>query len=262
MFEAIFVFIIALFATTLGRISGAGGAVMIKPILDATVPLSVSVVSFLSGCTVWAMTGVTLLGLRRNPVKIDWKRSGFLAVGACAGGVVGQKAFAYSKHFFGQEQSVGAVQNGLLMLIMVVVFLYVQNKEKIRSLNWEHILSCLLVGFILSFLAAFIGIGGGPLNVAVLSFFFGMETKTAALNSLFIIFCSQSLSISSAALTQSIPRFALPTLLLMAFGGIMGGLIGGKLTRRLSSQTIDKLFILIVSLVFLTSAWNLYRFLG
>lgn len=255
-----FLFLIGLLSTGAGRISGAGGAVLIKPILDATAGLSVSVISFLSGCTVWAMTASTLARAHKNPVKIEWKRSGFLALGAMIGGVIGQKTFVHAKQAFGNDQMVGAIQSALLFGIMLLVFFYVRNKDKIKKKNLQILVYCLLLGFILSFLSAFIGIGGGPLNVAILSYFLSMETKPAALNSLFIIFCSQTLSITTAILTKTIPDFHPALLIAMALSGICGSFIGGYFSKKMSSKAIDKLFVCIVILVLATSAYNFVRY--
>ncbi len=49
-------FIISFGACIVGAICGIGGGVIIKPVLDAFGVLSVSAISFLSGCTVLAMT--------------------------------------------------------------------------------------------------------------------------------------------------------------------------------------------------------------
>ena len=52
-------FIIAvtvLFATVLGSLSGIGGGVIIKPVMDAISGLDSSQISFLSGTTVLTMT--------------------------------------------------------------------------------------------------------------------------------------------------------------------------------------------------------------
>ena len=42
----------------------------------------------------------------------------------------------------------------------------------------------------LGILSSFLGIGGGPINLVVLFFFFSMDTKTAAQNSLYTILFS------------------------------------------------------------------------
>ena len=83
-------FLVCLIATTVGAISGVGGGVVIKPVFDAVAGMSVSQVSFLSGCTVLAMTIVSLL--RSRGEKIELKRGTLLAVGGAVGGLLGKAA--------------------------------------------------------------------------------------------------------------------------------------------------------------------------
>lgn len=40
-----------------------------------------------------------------------------------------------------------------------------------------------IAGSVLGIFSSFLGIGGGPINLMILSFFFSMDTKTAAFNS-------------------------------------------------------------------------------
>lgn len=53
---------IAFFASTIGAICGIGGGVIIKPVMDAFGVMDVSVINFLSGCTVLSMTCCGILG--------------------------------------------------------------------------------------------------------------------------------------------------------------------------------------------------------
>ena len=71
-------------------------------------------------------------------------------------------------------------------------------------------------------MSSFLGIGGGPINLVVLFYFFSMETKTAAQNSLYIILFSQITSLLTTLITHSVPEFTLPALVLMIAGGIGG----------------------------------------
>ena len=56
-------------------------------------------------------------------------------------------------------------------------------------------------------MSSFLGIGGGPINLVVLFYFFSMETKTAAQNSLYIILFSQITSLLTTLITHSVPEF-------------------------------------------------------
>lgn len=48
-------YLITFLACIIGTICGMGGGIIIKPVLDATGLMSVSTITFLSGCTVIAM---------------------------------------------------------------------------------------------------------------------------------------------------------------------------------------------------------------
>lgn len=76
-------YLVTFFACCIGTICGMGGGIIIKPVLDATGVMTVASITFLSGCTVIAMTcwsvGKTLL--RRESV-IDVGKTTFLAFGA------------------------------------------------------------------------------------------------------------------------------------------------------------------------------------
>ena len=50
--KVLFYFLVCLLATMAGGISGVGGGVIIKPVMDAVSGLPVAEISFLSGCTV------------------------------------------------------------------------------------------------------------------------------------------------------------------------------------------------------------------
>lgn len=93
----IFYFLICIAATTLGAISGIGGGVIIKPVMDALSGMGVSTISFLSGCTVLTMSVVSILRSRGGDAKIDPKRGTLLAVGGAAGGIVGKWVFVSSR---------------------------------------------------------------------------------------------------------------------------------------------------------------------
>ena len=92
MLEAIILFIICILASSIGAIVGAGGGVIIKPVLDMIGMLPVSTVSFCSGCTVLGMSVSSLIRNRKDGVKLQLKTSTALAIGAVLGGLGGKCA--------------------------------------------------------------------------------------------------------------------------------------------------------------------------
>ena len=65
-----------------------------------------------------------------------------------------------------------------------------------------------------------------------------MDTKTAAENSLYIIFFSQLASLAASILTHSVPAFSVGMLCLMVGGGICGG-ICGRAVNLITGQPHD-----------------------
>ena len=102
-------FIISLLASVAGAICGIGGGVIIKPTLDLFHLDSVATVSFLSGCTVLAMSCYSVTkALRAGDSKVDLKLGTPLAIGAAVGGVAGKQMFAVISAAF--AETAGAVQ--------------------------------------------------------------------------------------------------------------------------------------------------------
>ncbi len=111
---------------------------------------------------------------------------------------------------FENQNAVGAVQAGCLALVTLGTFLYTLYKSRIRSHRVENMAACVVIGGFLGLMSSFLGIGGGPINLAVLFFFFGMDTKTAAQNSLYIILFSQIANLLTTIVTGSVPAFQAP----------------------------------------------------
>ena len=153
--------------------------------------LPVSTVSFCSGCTVLGMSVCSLIKNRNDGVKLQLKMSTALAIGAVGGGLVGKWMFEMVRSGFGNERMLGAIQAIFLTIITIGVFLYVCNKDKLPSKHVDNFFVAILIGVFLGVISSFLGIGGGTSNVAVLFFFFSMEAKEAAKNSLYIIIFSQ-----------------------------------------------------------------------
>jgi len=253
---------ICLLATTLGAISGIGGGVIIKPILDATASLSVSQISFLSGCSVLAMSIVSLLSSRSGDAKIDKKRTTPLAIGSAVGGVIGKLLFDIIKRFANNDGVVGVAQSAIMILLTLGVLIYVLNKKHIKTNDLNSVFACSLIGITLGILSSFLGIGGGPINLAVLYFFFSMNTKTAALNSLYMIFFAQTASLIFSFASSSIPEIDYLTLAVMIVSGIVGGFVGRKINKRMSPKAVDILFGCMLIAITATSVYNLFRYIS
>ncbi len=255
--QSILFALVSLLASIVGAICGIGGGVIIKPTLDLFGWESVTTISFLSSCTVLAMStysvGKSLIAKEKN---VDLNVGTPLAIGAAIGGVVGKQLFSLVKSLFADGNTVGAVQAACLAVITVGTLIYTINKGKIKTKHVTNKVVCVVIGFMLGVMSSFLGIGGGPINLVVLYYFFSMETKVAASNSLYIILFSQITSLLSTLLTNSVPSFTPITLILMVAGGILGGVIGRKINKKIDSKTVDKLFMGLMVLIIFISIYN------
>ncbi len=249
-------------ASIAGAICGIGGGVIIKPVLDAFGVLSVSTISFLSGCTVLAMTCYSVFKSKMSGESLIEMRTGTpLAIGAAIGGVVGKSMFQALSNLFADKDMVGAVQAACLLVITVGTLVYTIKKDQIRTMQVKNLAACVMIGLVLGIFSSFLGIGGGPINLVVLFFFFSMDTKTAAQNSLYIILFSQITSLLNSIMTRTVPEFSVWLLVLMVIGGILGGMSGRIINKKIDSRVVDKLFILLMAVIIGINIYNIYQFM-
>lgn len=253
-------FAVSILASAVGAIAGFGGGVIIKPVLDALGLLPVSTISFLSGCTVLAMSVSSLIKNRNDGVNLNLKTSTPLALGSVMGGIIGKAMFQFVRENFHNENVLGFVQAVCLVTITAGVFVYVLNKSKVRSYKIDNAFMCVVIGTLLGIISSFLGIGGGTSNVAVLFFFFSMDAKEAAKNSIYIIMFSQIASIITAVLKNTVPVFEINHLIFMMLGGVSGGIIGSMISKRLDSALVEKLLKACLVFVILTNLYNVFKF--
>ncbi len=261
MFMVFLFFAVSILSCTVGSICGIGGGVIIKPVLDATGIMGVSSISFLSGCTVLAMSLVSVYkNLRAGTAKMNVRISTALAVGAVAGGVAGKSMFQGLKNAVGNEDLVGMTQAIVLIAITLGTLVYTIYKQKIPTKNGTQLWLCAVIGLILGILSSFLGIGGGPINLVVLEYFFSMSTKEAALSSLYIIMFSQIASFVQTCVTGTIPDIRIACLIFMIAGGVLGGAIGSRIHKKLSEDGVNRLFIFLMAVIVLINICNAVKF--
>lgn len=257
------IFLVVSFAASLiGSICGVGGGIIIKPILDAFGIMSVSSISFLSGCTVLAMSIISVYKNIKNNKNsnMNFKISTLLGIGASIGGVLGSRIFQNLKLVFNNDNKVGAIQAFVLIIITIATLIYLRNTERIETIKVENAYLCILIGLSLGLVSAFLGIGGGPINLVILSYFFSMKTKIAAVNSLYIIMFSQTTSFLNVLISKNIPEFNINVLIVMVLGGIVGGLVGNKINKNVSHNKVDKLFMYLIFIIISINVYNFFKF--
>lgn len=257
-----FIFLFVSFiASVIGSICGLGGGVIIKPVLDAIGVMGVSSISFLSGCTVLSMSIISITSIKNDRSAVKLKTGTPLAIGAAVGGILGKEIFQYGYVILPDENQVGAIQAIVLIIITIGTLLYTIHASKIKTHQIESLLVCVFIGLFLGIMSSFLGIGGGPINLVVLAYFFSMDTKNAAANSLYIIMFSQFTSFASTILSGTVPEFSNIVLALMVIGGVTGGMVGSKINKKISVKGVNKLFIAIMVVIILINIYNAIKFL-
>lgn len=256
----LFVFLVCLLSSLVGAICGIGGGIIIKPVLDALGIMDVASISFLSGFTVLVMSVYSILQCKYSGVShIDRKIGNPLALGAVLGGISGKLLFSHLSKLYGNMNRVGMVQAICLILVTLGTLVYTLFKERIRTKKIENVIVALGIGAALGMISSFLGIGGGPMNLVVLYYFFSMSVKAAVENSLYIIMYSQIASLILSLLTK-VPDFDKSFFLVMAFGGLMGGMGGRKINKYIKDSHVNKLFILLLIIMIGINAYNMYQF--
>lgn len=245
-------FIIIILANTVGAISGMGGGVLIKPLLDVIGAHSVPAITFYSTVAVFTMSIVSTLRQRKNLV-IDFPVALQISVGAILGGMLGNLAFEGLLDLLVAEKSVQLVQ--IILTLVTIGFSYIvsESKRNLRLQGWQWYS---LVGLVLGFLASLLGIGGGPINVAMLLLCFGMPIKSATVYSIITIFFSQLAKIITIAGITGFGRYDLSMLFYVIPAAILGGFLGALFSGRLNEQSVRRVYQAVLLLVLCINGYN------
>jgi uncharacterized membrane protein YfcA len=259
---------------------GVGGGFLITPLLFFIgVPPAVAVATGANQVVASSVSGV-LAQLKRKAV--DFRMGAVLLVGGMGGSAVGIWVFAWMK---AQGQIDLFVQLSYVLFLGLIGLMMLQ--ESLRALlrssksgatvrrghthNWVHglplkmkfrasglyisVIPPLMVGAVVGFLAAIMGVGGGFIMVPAMIYLLGMPTKVVIGTSLFqIIFVTAFTTVMHAVTSQTVDMMLA---LLLIFGGVIGAQIGARVGVRLRAEQLRVLLSLLVLAVSLRIAADL-----
>lgn len=255
-------YMVTFLACMIGTICGMGGGIIIKPVLDATGVMTVAAVTCLSGCTVIAMScwnvGKTII---KKESVIDFKNTTFLAIGAAGGGLAGKQLYTMVAALFADKNMAGGVQACLLFAATLATFIYTLYKDRITSKQVNSPLVGIIIGVLLGILGSFLGIGGGPFNVAVLYYFFSMPTKKATQNSLYIVLFSQLTSTLKTVIFDGFPPCDRTILVGMVLLGIIGSEAGRRINKKIDNKQATLCLEGSMLLIMCINIYNIVKFL-
>lgn len=251
--------IIVLLASVVGAISGIGGGVIIKPALDAISPYNTFVIGVLSCFAVLTMAIVSVVKHLFYKTPINFSVAVPLGIGSIAGGIVGDMLFSLARSG-ADDHVIKIIQASILIVLLVFVIVYmVVFKNKQNPFHIKNWFITALTGMALGVLSTFIGIGGGPVNIAILCMFFGMDMKDSSVNSLVMIVFSQlakmvTMTVNGDLLSPDLPWW---TILAMCVVAVIGGLIGSSLNKRMKNQHILVVYTTTMAVIIGINVYNI-----
>ncbi|MCU0802369.1 MAG: sulfite exporter TauE/SafE family protein [Rhodobacteraceae bacterium] len=258
---------------------GVGGGFLITPLLFFIgIPPAVAVATGANQVVASSVSGV-LAQVRRRAV--DFHMGLVLLLGGLCGSGLGIWVFA-------RLTALGQVD--LFVQLSYVLFLgligMMMFQESLRSLlrargnapvrrarvhTWVHrlpfkmkfrasglyisVLPPLMVGALVGFLAAIMGVGGGFIMVPAMIYLLGMPTKVVVGTSLFqIIFVTAFTTVMHAVTNQTVDMLLA---LLLIIGGVVGAQLGTQVGVRLKAEQLRILLSLLVLAVAIKIALDL-----
>ena len=246
---------VILVATTLGAFVGLGGGVIIKPVLDFIGKEPRMQVDFLSAAAVFTMSVVSTGKCIKRKQKFDISIIIFIAAGSILGGYLGSAVMDYIGTLI-EQQTIRCIQAYILAVLLTAVSIYVGKCS--FSFKIKNKAAIMAVGLALGFMASFLGIGGGPINVAVLTLFFSMNVKDSAVYSVAIIFFSQLSKLITIFATAGFEPYAhqWKTLIFILPAAVIGGFIGSSFNRKFDDKLIRKVFVTVMILLIILNVYN------
>lgn len=247
-------FIVIVFANTIGAISGMGGGVLIKPIFDLLHVHSVAAISFYSSVAVLTMSVVSTSNQLQNGIQIKWPFTIQVSLGSVVGGLLGNIVFEKILALFPAGREVQLVQ--IVLTVITLVFSYLYSKGIWQNFNYQSPILTLGSGLLLGFLASLLGIGGGPINVALLMLLFNIPIKQATVYSIITIFFSQLTKVITIFVTVDMSRYDMNMLYYIIPAAILGGFLGSFVSGKVTDERVNQVYQWVIILVLIINIYN------
>lgn len=248
--------IIAFIATLLGTLTGLGGGVIIKPVMDMISNLPVDTIGIISSITVFSMSLVSIFKYyskgKRLPLQIVLP----IGIGSAIGGVLGQFVLDELSLYL-QMRQVKFIQNIVMLILLLGVFLYMKFKPTLGNLPKQIFILSILIGIMLGLLSSLLGIGGGPFNIIAFLFVFTFDIKLASIASLVSILFSQFAKLLTIAVATGFAGYNLEVVPYMVFAAIFGAQTASRLTKYMTAQRVEFLFMAMMWLITGITIYNI-----
>lgn len=109
-------FITIFLSNTVGALSGMGGGVIIKPVLDFLGFHSLNSIAFYSSVAVFVMSISSTYKQYQNGVQIEWKKAASISFGSLVGGMLGDLLLNQAIALAPNEEKVQLIQYIIMLL--------------------------------------------------------------------------------------------------------------------------------------------------
>ena len=276
-----FIFFLSFVVGILSGLFGVGGGFLMTPFLIFLgIPPAYAVPNEANNILGTSISGSTTHYLKGT---LDYKMGFMIVIGGTAGTILGIITFTYFKDI-GKINIVISLAYmyilaiiGTLMLVQGVTEIdrarrKIIVKKKLHSHYWIHglplrmrfkksklyesVFTPILIGLIVGFIAAIMGIGGAFILVPAMIYIIGMPTKLIPGTSLFVtIFISAIVTVLHAFNYGSIDLILVTVLIL---GSIMGVQFGQKISEKVDSSEFKAILAILLLLVGIAIAYDTF----
>jgi hypothetical protein len=248
--------ILGISVATLGTMVGLGGGFILVPILLVIFPdATASTISSISLTVVFLNATSATIGNYKARI-IDFKTTGLLAIGAIPAAAVGailsqsiaRSTFDLSMGMMLVLGSIYVVWRGYRASTLAETPTIYPNRiitERSGKIHRFYVNPITSVGLspLSGFISSFFGIGGGVINVPVMTFILRMPSRVIAPTAMLLLVLTSSSSLITRILTDQYQEGFVPAALLGA-----GALIGAQFGVYLSSRVNQKLVLVLLAI--------------
>ena len=275
------IFILSLVVGVLSGLFGVGGGFLMTPFLIFLgIPPSYAVANEANNILGTSVSGSTTHWLKNT---LDYKMGFMIVIGGAIGTVIGIITFTYFKDIGKINIVISLAYMYILAIIGTIMLVQgiseidrarkkIVIRKKLHSHYWIHGLPLrmrfkksqlyesaftpIIIGLIVGFIAAIMGIGGAFLLVPAMIYIIGMPTKLVPGTSLFVtIFVSAIVTVLHALNYGSIDLILVTVLIL---GSILGVQVGQKLGEKIDSSEFKTILAVLLLLVGIAIAYDTF----
>ncbi len=275
------IFVLSLIVGVLSGLFGVGGGFLMTPFLIFLgIPPSYAVANEANNILGTSVSGSTTHWLKNT---LDNKMGFMIVIGGAAGTLIGIITITYFKDIGKINIVISLAYMYILAIIGTIMLVQgiseidrarkkIVIKKKLHSHYWIHGLPLrmrfkksqlyesaftpILIGLIVGFIAAIMGIGGAFLLVPAMIYIIGMPTRLVPGTSLFVtIFVSAIVTVLHALNYGSIDLILVTVLI---FGSILGVQVGQKLGEKIDSSQFKTILAVLLLLVGIAIAYDTF----